>query len=54
MLELGKTGTAGRGRGDTPVRADGRVAAVLRVATSRQAAAAAVDDGSWAASVAAT
>ncbi|MGY1723441.1 hypothetical protein [Blastococcus sp. SYSU DS0533] len=47
MLELGKAGTAGAGRGVVPVLSDGAVVAGLRAENWREAATAQVGDRSW-------
>jgi len=48
MLELGKAGSAGYGRGELPVLGDGKVVAVLRASNWKEAATAVVGDREWA------
>ena len=47
MLELGKAGSAGTGKGELPVLRDGAVVAVLRAANWKEAATATVGDREW-------
>ena len=47
MLELGKAGTSGAGKGVVPVLSDGAVVASLRAENWREAATALVGDQSW-------
>ncbi len=47
MLELGRTGTAGAGRGAIPVFRDGSVVATLRASDWMESATAVVDDREW-------
>ena len=48
MLELGKAGTAGTGKGVLPVFRDGSVVATLRASDWKEAATAVVGDREWA------
>jgi hypothetical protein len=47
MLELGRAGSAGYGRGELPVLRDGTPVAVLRASNWREAATASVGDREW-------
>ena len=47
MLELGKAGSAGTGKGVIPVLRDGEVVATLRAANWRETATAVVGDRAW-------
>ncbi len=47
MLEIGKSGSSGVGRGVTPVLRDGAVVATLRASGWKEAATARVGDRSW-------
>ena len=47
MLEIGKPGSAGYGRGELPVLRDGTVVAVLRASNWKEAATAVVGEREW-------